>query len=123
MRTPDQNSRPGFFAILASVLALTGCGAPPAGRAAPLTSSDHPSAAMPMQDVQTEVTVLEMENQYIAEKNSQPVRPEQAEAMKKQKEKEDQARAQVEAKKQQDAKAEVKKKPAPPKTDAPAKTP
>jgi CCR4-NOT transcriptional regulation complex NOT5 subunit len=104
-----------LFAVLCAALALlaAGCGSPGGGHAAPLHSTDHPSAAMPMQDVRTEATILEMENQYIAEKNSLPPRPEQAAAMKKMEEKKQaEAKAAKAAKEQQAAKESEKKDPA-----------
>jgi CCR4-NOT transcriptional regulation complex NOT5 subunit len=44
-------------------------------------------------DVQTEATIIQMENDYIAAKNSPPPRPEQAAAMKRMQEKEQAAKA------------------------------
>ena len=43
---------------------------------------------MPMQDARTETKLQEMENEYIAEKNSQPTYQAYAEAEKKKKERE-----------------------------------
>ena len=59
------------------MLLVTGCQAPRVGRGGPQVAQPT-LAAVP--DVRTEANLIEMENQYIAEKNSQPTHQHEAEA-------------------------------------------
>ena len=66
----------------AALLLAAGCQAPSPRVGAKPNLSPH------VTDVQTEATIVQMENDYIAAKNSPPPRPEQAAAMKRMQEKE-----------------------------------
>lgn len=79
--TTRRSHRFGFGPSCGWVLALAlgGCESPqtPAGTAPEATSGIAAPSAV---DVRTEATIIEMENRYIAEKNSQPTHQHEAEA-------------------------------------------
>jgi CCR4-NOT transcriptional regulation complex NOT5 subunit len=75
--------------VLAAAL-LLGAGCQSTG---PVASSTKPNLSPHVTDVQTEATIIQMENDYIAGKNSPPPRPEQAAAMKRMQEKQEKERA------------------------------
>jgi len=86
-----------FFSFLliggvAILLSVAGCQS--AGDNTPAQASAKPNFGPPMQDVRTEGTIVEMENEYTAAKNSQPTHhaEAQAEAAKKKQEQEKQAK-------------------------------
>lgn len=98
-RSPILFSRwevPFFFFLLISgvaiLLAVAGCQS--SGDNGPAQTSAKPNFGPPMQDVRTEGTIVEMENEYTAAKNSQPTHhaEAQAEAAKKKQEQEKKAK-------------------------------
>ena len=64
---------PVFFLLI--LLAVAGCQSPP-----PAKNSAKPNFGPPITDVRTEAKIIEMENQYIADKNDQPTHQHEAEA-------------------------------------------
>lgn len=87
---------PGCCAV--TLLLLAACESPQvSGTPAAQAPTLQPAVTSP--DVRTEAAVIEMENQYIAEKNSQPTHQHQAEAEKRKK-------AEEEAKRQEERAAQ-----------------
>jgi hypothetical protein len=82
------------------------------GGCASSTATNGTAAAAPVTagpqvpDVRTEAALIRMENQYIADKNSQPTHQHEAEAEKRKKEEEEMKRQQAEA--QQKAEPEAR---------------
>ncbi len=79
----------------AILLALAGCGSP----AVPARNAAKPNFGPPMTDVRTEANIIQMENEYIAAKNSQPTHQQEAEAEKSEKEAGQKAAKEAEEKK------------------------
>jgi hypothetical protein len=84
-----------FLAVGAMLTALLGGCETPARN--PGTAAAAPVSGPHVPDVRTEALIVQMENQYIADKNSQPTRQHEAEAEKRRKEEETRKREQAEA--------------------------
>jgi hypothetical protein len=83
---------------VATIALLGGCETRADTRDAAAASPSGPRGP----DVRTEALIVQMENQYIADKNSQPTRQHEAEAEKRRKE-EDERKKQAEAQKNAEA--------------------
>jgi hypothetical protein len=81
-------------ALTASVLLVAGCRSPASG---PGEAAAKPNLGPPVQDARTEARILELENEYIAAKNSRPTHQHEveAEAARKAKEKAEQEKQQT----------------------------